>query len=122
MARTLARRLASLGKHSKFRNTPVVVDGVRFASKLEAKRWQELRLLERAGKITDLQRQPRYPIEVSGHHISVYYGDFSYVEGRVLRVCEDTKGFQTDEFKLKWKLVTALYPYVQFRLYPPRAT
>lgn len=114
---TLHQKLASMGrKRSKYGNKKIVVDGITFDSKLEAKRWGELKLLERAGEIRDLSRQPRYPIEVKGHHIGVYYGDFSYIDGPI-RVCEDVKSppTKTDLWRLKWKLVMALYPLVQFR-------
>lgn len=41
----------------KYRNRKVTIDGVTYDSKKEYNRWCELRLLERAGRITDLQRQ-----------------------------------------------------------------
>ena len=54
---------------NKYLNKEVVVDGVRFQSKHEATRWCELKYMERAGLIYDLQRQvplaPIYPREVS---------------------------------------------------------
>jgi hypothetical protein len=33
----------------KYRATPIILDGIRFDSKREAKRWAELQLLQRAG-------------------------------------------------------------------------
>lgn len=107
-------------RRPKYGNKPCVVDGIRFASQLEAKRWQELKLLQRAGQISGLSRQPRYPIDVNGRRIAIYVGDFSYVEGNMLRVCEDVKSppTKTDLWRLKWKLVAALFPLVRFREYP----
>ncbi len=113
---------------SKYRAVPTVVDGVRFASKAEAKRDAELRLLERAGKIEELQRQPVFDLEVNDKLITRYVGDWRYFEveyltinGQRLRVksidvVEDRKGVRTPAFRLKWKLAQALYPDIEWRL------
>ncbi len=103
-------------KPSKYRAIPTVVDGVRFASKKEARRYGELKLLERAKKITGLILQPRFPCIVGEQLICTYVGDFSYLEphstsGILCVVVEDVKGMQTPLFKLKWKLVQALYGF-----------
>lgn len=100
---------------SKYGNVATVVDGERFASKREAKRHQELLLLQRAGAISLLKRQPRYPLVVNGDPVAVYVGDWSYLEGGD-EVCEDAKGMQTPVFKLKAKLFRALYPHIELRL------
>ena len=94
--------------YSKYRAVPTEVDGVRFASKKEAKRYQELKLLERAGKIRDLQLQPRYPITLNDIKICTYVGDFQYREGDRF-VLEDVKGVKTDTYRIKKKLVLAVY-------------
>lgn len=105
-------------KPGKYRNIPVTVDGVRFASRAEARRDAELVLLERAGKIADLKRQPRFKLEVGGELIAVYVADWSYVipsKTVAYRVVEDKKGgkaTQTAAFKLKWKLAQALFPEI----------
>ncbi len=95
-------------RRNKFGNVATVVDGKRFASGREAKRYGELRLLERAGLISGLKLQPRYPLTVNGCPVTVYFGDFDYVEGGQL-VTEDSKGVQTDVFKLKAKLFAAIH-------------
>lgn len=92
----------------KYRNAPVVVDGVRFASKLEARRWQELLLLQRAGQIHDLRRQVRHKLTVGGHEVCVYVADFDYLDATGSPVTEDAKGFPTPEFRLKARLFRAL--------------
>lgn len=95
---------------SKYRNQPTEIDGIRFASKKEARRYQDLMLLERAGEIANLVRQPRYPLTVNGLHVCTYVGDAEYAEVKSGRtVTEDTKGVLTPEFKLKAKLFHALY-------------
>lgn len=93
---------------SKYRNQPVEIDGIRFDSKAEARRYQELILLERAGEIKDLVLQPRFPIAVKGKLVCTYVGDFQYWDRSADRlVCEDVKGMRTAVYKLKKKLLQA---------------
>lgn len=99
---------------NKFRNTPQFVDGHRFASRKEAKRYAELQLLVRAKQIEHLTLQPRYPLAVHDRLICTYVGDFEYVE-RGKRICEDTKGFRTPDYIIKRKLFMALYPDIEHR-------
>lgn len=96
------------GRRAKFAAKPTVVDGVRFASKKEAKRYVELRLLERAGRIAGLELQPVYVLMVNGVKVCSYVADFRYREGGSL-VVEDVKGFRTREYKLKKKLLLATH-------------
>lgn len=94
----------------KFRNVPTEIDGIRFASKREAKRYCDLKLLERAGEIKALRLQPRYPLTVNSLHVATYVGDFEYVESKSGRiVTEDAKGVKTRDFINKAKLFHALY-------------
>lgn len=91
-----------------------MVDGITFDSAKEARRWQQLRLDERAGHIYDLQRQVPFAITSANRAgerkvVAKYFADFTYwrnqPDGDALYVVEDTKGVQTDVFKLKRKLV-----------------
>lgn len=105
----------------KYRNQPVVIDGVRFASKAEAKRDAELQLLVRAGQIRDLKRQPRYDLIVKGTKVCTYVGDWFYIEKGEpgypsTAVVEDRKGVLTPAFKIKWALAKALHPEIEWRL------
>ena len=93
---------------SKYGAIPTMVDGIRFDSKAEAKRYGTLAMLERAGKIGDLRLQPSFRCVVGGDLICTYRTDFAYVEGGE-KVVEDVKGVQTAAFKLKRKLVKALH-------------
>lgn len=93
---------------SKYRNQPTVVDGYRFASKREANKYAELRLMERAGIITDLKLQVRYPLSMCGEVVTHYVADFVYQENGKTVVC-DAKGFLTDTYKLKKKMMKAQY-------------
>jgi len=86
------------------------VDGVKFASKAEARRYSELKLLERAGQIFGLQLQPPFRLEVGRECIGIYKADFSYRDKRDGRtVVEDVKGFKTELYRWKKKHVEAQY-------------
>ena len=54
--------------YSKYSAKPTHVDGIRFASKAEAKRFGELKTLERLGIISGLKLQPMFAIEINGKH------------------------------------------------------
>jgi hypothetical protein len=104
------RKAVGGNKPSKYRNQPVEIDGHRFASKAEGKRYQELMLLVKAGEIINLELQPRYPMAVNGEKICTYVADFAY-DGRtgLDHHVEDVKGIQTDAFRIKAKLFKAIY-------------
>lgn len=84
------------------------VDGIVFHSKAEARRWGELSLLQRAGKIANLRRQPKWRIVINGIDCGSYAADFLYEENGKT-VCEDVKGVRTQLYSLKKKIVEALY-------------
>lgn len=99
---------------NKYHNDKVEVQGVKFVSKKEARRWAELRLLERGKKISDLQRQVKFeliPTQRDGEGKVIeravnYIADFMYYDvekGKI--VVEDTKGFKTPEYIIKRKLM-----------------
>lgn len=91
-------------KPSKLHNQPVRIDGVYFPSRLEARRWHDLQLLARAGRIANLRRQVAYPLE----HGGTYRADFVYDEdGRT--VVEDAKGMVTDLYALKRRQFESQY-------------
>ncbi|HKY87628.1 MAG TPA: DUF1064 domain-containing protein [Pseudorhodoplanes sp.] len=96
--------------YRKYRNVPTEVDGIKFASKREARRYAELKMLEKAGAISDLRLQPRYPLTVNGLHVCTMVGDFEYLDNETERVVtEDAKGVRTRDFINKAKLFHALY-------------
>jgi hypothetical protein len=100
---------------SKYRNVKTTLDGITFDSVKEAKRYAELRLLERAGQIFNLQRQVPFvliPKQVrDGKTIErpvVYKADFVYTENGQ-EIVEDTKGMRTKEYVIKRKLLLWQY-------------
>ena len=109
-------------RHGKYNARKTTVDGVTFASAREAARYGELKMLERAGKISGLELQPRYELQPAfrtkdGKAIRAveYVADFVYTEdGKI--IIEDCKGWRTDIFKLKLKLMFFRHPDINFRL------
>ena len=93
---------------TKYNAVRTKLDGYTFASKREAVRYGELKLALQAKAISDLNLQVPYSIEIGGKHICKYIADFVYTENGQ-RVVEDCKGFRTDVYKLKKKLVEATY-------------
>jgi hypothetical protein len=107
---------------SKYGAKKETVDGITFHSKREAARYRNLKALEAAGRISQLERQVRYRILVPMHlgalgelaDCGSYIADFRYrlhltAGGATITIVEDTKGFRTETYKLKKKLVEALY-------------
>jgi hypothetical protein len=97
-----------LRQSNKFHAVRTEVDGVRFDSAAEARRWSTLRLLERAGEIEHLRRQCQFPLYVMDWLIGHYVADFVfYRDGK--RVVEDVKGKATELFNWKAKHFAAQY-------------
>lgn len=99
-------------KPSKYHAQRVDTEDGKFDSKLEFRRWRELKLLERAEVITELKRQVRIPLipqSKYGREIA-YVADFSYREDGKL-VIEDTKSeaTKTPLYRLKKRLVAEKY-------------
>ena len=95
----------------KYNNTKIRVDGRLFDSKAEAARWQELCLLERAGEITELERQVEYELipKQKGERAVKYIADFRYKDHEGKTVVEDTKGVRTTVYILKRKLMLRVH-------------
>lgn len=94
---------------SKYGAIRTTIHGITFASKREAIRYQDLYLLAQAGVITNLECQPRYPLVVNGVTVGTYVADFRYTEADGGIVVEDSKGVRTPVYRLKAKLMQALY-------------
>ena len=103
-------------KRNKYGNKKIVMDGEKFDSLKEAGRYQELKLLERTGKIERLERQVSFVLiptikDDKGKVIEKkcsYIADFTYWKdigiGKIL-VVEDVKGKKTEVYKIKKKLM-----------------
>lgn len=116
----------------KYRNKKVNVDGITFDSKREANRYRELKILEAAGEITNLELQKKYVLipaqreltsEVykKGKHKGelkkgkliekecAYYADFDYTTKDGKHIVEDTKGMRLQDYIIKRKLMLHKY-------------
>lgn len=96
---------------NKYLNKKTVIDGITFDSKKEARRYSELKLLERAGQIDTLTLQPKFMLIPSQRRADgkaerpvVYIGDFMYRENGQF-IVEDTKGVRTADYVIKRKLM-----------------
>ena len=95
--------------NTKYGNRKVEVDGFLFDSKREANRYSELRLMQMAGVITELECQPRFDLYVNDAYLGFYRGDFRYVDRKGNIVVEDVKGVRTPVYRLKKKLMKAIH-------------
>lgn len=97
---------------AKYRNTKVEVDGLTFDSAKEARRYGELRLMERAGEIRLLRLQECFPLLVNGTKVASYVSDFAYVRTKDdVQVIEDVKSDFTRKlplYRLKCKMMAAM--------------
>lgn len=103
-------------KRRKFNNRITEIDGIKFDSKAEAKRYCELIILKDQGLITELDLQPKFTLQERIVYKGKKYGalkyiaDFRYKETDTgLWVVEDVKGFRTDVYKIKMKLFLNMY-------------
>lgn len=100
------------GRGSKFGNKRTAIGEEVFDSKREAIRFQQLQLLQTAGRIRNLRRQVKYELRVNTVLISTYRADFVYEEldkGQWLEVVEDSKGYPNDRWPMKKKLMKAIH-------------
>jgi len=82
------------------------------ASAAEAERYRQLLRLEMIGAIERLETQPVFDLVVNNHKIARYRADFRYdvtddMGGVIRTVVEDIKGFETPDFRIKYKLFDA---------------
>lgn len=105
----------------KYKNKKTQVDMYLFDSVLEAKRYKQLALLERAGEIKNLKLQVPFLLQESfrkngkTYRKIEYIADFVYEENGQT-IVEDTKGIKTDVFKIKQKLFEYKYPKLSLKI------
>ena len=105
-------------KRFKYNNTPTTIDGIKFDSKAEGKRYTDLKLLEKVKNISDLQLQVAFELQSSftdsqgvKHRSINYVADFVYKEGDKV-VVEDLKSKITAEnpvYRIKKKLLLYIF-------------
>lgn len=100
---------------TKYRAQRVTIDGISFASKKEAARYCQLCLLQKLKLISNLTLQPKFPFIINGTKVCSYIADFKYIDNNGVEVVEDVKGYRTPVYKLKKKLLLALYKGINFK-------
>ncbi len=98
-------------KPTKYNAQPTEVGGIRFASRAEATRYQQLKNLQEMGRVQNLKTQVPFICEVNRRVVCKYIADFVYVEDG-MRVVEDVKGMLTPLYKLKKRLMEACHNVV----------
>lgn len=97
-------------KHgSKYGNVTAEHNGIQYHSKKEAAYAAELDLRVKAGDIKSWTRQEKISLDVNGFHICNYFIDFVVIHNDDSTEYVEVKGFETDVWKMKWKLFEALY-------------
>lgn len=93
---------------NKYHAKKTTIDGIRFDSQREGRRYLDLKLLLRGKVISGLKLQVRFPLTINGFKICDYIADFTYEENGE-QIIEDCKGMRTYHYKLKKKLMFAIY-------------
>lgn len=116
------RQMIEGKKENKYHAIKTESDGIEFDSKFEAEKWQELKILEKSGIIKDLQRQVRFILldgytNNKGEKIRPisYIADFTYIDvKKKQKIAMDTKGLETEVFRIKKKLFEHKFPEYLF--------
>ena len=108
-------------RKAKYGNKKVEIDGTKFDSKKEAKRYQDLLLMQRAGEISELELQPKFEL-VKGVKFSGdakakpavrYFADFAYTDIKTgQRIVEDVKSPATKKnpaYRMKKHMMLAIH-------------
>ena len=104
------QKQAKKKKGNKYGNKKVTVSGVTYDSKGEYQRECALKIQEKSGIIKNLKRQVRFSFIHNNVKICDYIADWAYtIVETGTPVIEDWKGFETDMFKLKSKMMKAFY-------------
>ena len=104
-------------RKNKYGAIKTQVDGILFDSKLEAFHYDMLKMQLLAGEIETLRLQEEFIIKIEGKQICIYVADYYYYDKEAQKwVVSDAKGVKTDVFKIKWKLMQALFPDKIFEL------
>ena len=100
-------------KYNKYKAIKTKIDNITFDSKKEARRYTELKQMQKIGIIKELQCQPRIPLVVNGKQIGHYVGDFKYLDKLTnTYILEDvkTEATKTPIYRLKKKILETYKP------------
>jgi len=106
-------------KRNKFNAKKVKAWGIQFDSKAEMRRYGDLRALQMAGEISNLEPHPKYGLHAHGKQMGQFTADSRYHEGELI-IVEDVKSEATAklaDYKQRIRLFKACYPHLTFREY-----
>jgi hypothetical protein len=120
-SKKLEKLKVAKNSHNKFRTIKTTVDGITFDSKSESLFYEKLSILERAGKISHIELQPKYILQEGfvdlyglKHNPIYYIADFEVIFHNGTKKLYDSKGVKTKEYQIKKKLFLYKYPEVLF--------
>lgn len=95
---------------SKYKNKSKIYNGRTYDSIKEANHAEELDWRMKAGEIKEIIPQFKISLDINDRHIANYYIDFKVILSDGEEQYHEVKGFETEIWRLKWKLTEALYP------------
>jgi len=107
---------------NKYGAIPTVVDNIQFDSKMESQYYQHLKLMERAGLITELSLHPKFillePFKKFGKRRTgiKYTADFMYKDEHGKSIVVDVKGAIARDFSLRRALFDSKFPDITLRV------
>lgn len=111
----IEKQIGKKSKNPKYKNSKVEIRGIVFDSKKEGNRYVELTMMEKAGIISDLKVKPDAFVLAPAVKLNNrtkpalrYFPDFSYIKSGIF-VVEDTKGVQTEAFRIKRHLMKSIH-------------
>lgn len=100
-------------RYNKYKAERQKFGGRTYDSKKEAAYAIQLAWLQKAGEIHEIIPQYKIDLRVNDKHITNYYIDFkvTYADGRIELI--EVKGFETPEWRIKWRLTEALLDEIE---------
>lgn len=110
-------------KINKYHNKKIIIDGHEFDSIKEGEHYKQLKLLEKAGIIKELELQKKFELQPNfidnngkKHRAITYIVDFYYYDTiEQCYIAEDVKGYKTEVYKIKKKMFMYKYPNIVFK-------
>jgi hypothetical protein len=111
-------------RKNKYKNEITYYKDIRFSSKKEMRRYIQLKQLEKAGIIKELELQPKFLLLDTIHYKgktypkTYYIADFKYKTKDGVEIIEDVKSKITSKdktYRIKIKLLLYKYPNIEFR-------
>jgi len=99
----------NLRRGNKYNAKKTEYNGIYYHSKMECGYAMELDLRLKAKDIKSWSRQVKISLDVNGYHIANYFVDFGIEHNDETTEFIEIKGYETEVWRLKWKLFEALY-------------